>query len=126
MPRTLTAVCASALLFTAAVPAMAQELRSEVVYFGDLDLYSETGADAMIRRIENAADRVCGDSRGLDPVAVEASARRCEVETTEFAISDLGHPMVYARYYDVNPQVVIEEGSADPYYADPYYTVRKK
>ena len=74
MPRTLHFVCASALMFTgrAAAPAMAQqEPESQVVYFGELDLWSEEGADALVRRIQNAADNVCGDSPGPAPVVVQ-------------------------------------------------------
>jgi len=131
MHRTLM-LAASAFLFAGvAAPALAQdEVQSERVYFGDLDLWSEDGADALIRRINNAADRVCGDSPGPAPVAVQQDIRGCEVETVDYAIEDINHPMVTARYTGRTGQVIVEEGDADPYndpyYADPYYTVRKK
>jgi UrcA family protein len=132
MPRTLHLVCASAFLFAGAAvaPAAAQEVESQVVYFGDLDLWSENGADALVRRIQSAADNVCGDAPGPAPVVVQQDIRACEVETTEYAIEDLAHPMVTARFYGRTPEVIVEEGDADPYrepyYADPYYTVQKK
>jgi UrcA family protein len=133
MPRTVHLLCASALLFAgfgATAPALAQQGESEVVYYGDLDLWAEDGADAMVRRLQRAAGRVCGGTEASAPVAQQADVRGCEFETTEYAIEDLAHPMVTARYYGRTPEVIIEEGSADPYrdtyYADPYYTVRKK
>jgi UrcA family protein len=133
MSRSVHFLCASALLFTGlavTTPVMAQEAESQTVYFGDLDLWSEDGADALVRRIRNAADNVCGDTPGASPVVVQHEVRACEVETTEYAIEDLAHPMVTARFYGRNPQVIIEEGDADPYrepyYATPYYTVQKK
>ena len=37
----------------------------------------------------------------------------CELSTTQRAISDIGHPVVTARYYGHRPDVTIE-GSFDP------------
>jgi len=124
MPRILTsAACLSALLFTAAMPAMAQtQYESRVVTYADLDLYAPEGADALIRRIQQAADVVCGDRSGPRNITETNSVRSCEIETTEYAINDVGHPMVMGRYYGYTPEVVIE-GSWDPD-ADPYYEVK--
>lgn len=130
--RTLHLLCASAFLCAGAIvpPVAAQEAQSERVYYGDLDLWSEDGADALLQRIRNAADNVCGDVPGPAPVVVQADIRACEFETVDYAIEDLAHPMVTARYTGRTPEVIVEEGSADPYretyYADPYYTVQKK
>ncbi len=132
MPRPLNLICAAALLMgaAAAAPAAAQQVQSEVVYYGDLDLWSAEGADALIQRIENAADRVCGDAPGPAPVAIQQSIRACEFETVDFTIFDLAHPAVTARHRGVSPEVIVEEGSYDPYndpyYQNPYLTVRKK
>jgi hypothetical protein len=49
----------------------------------------------------------------------------CAAETQENAISDVGHPVVTALYYGYSPEVVVEEGSADPYVDDPYVSVEK-
>lgn len=128
MPRKFTLLCAAALALTAAPPAFAQivEPESEVVRFSDLDLDYEGDAEELIVRIQRAAGRVCGARSGVQPVAQFRQDRDCMIETTEIAVRDVGHPMVLARYYDVHPRVIIEEGSADPYYDDGYVTVYKK
>ncbi len=36
------------------------------------------------------------------------------------AVARVGNSVVTARHYGYSPEVIIEEGSADPY-ADPYY-----
>lgn len=108
-----TAACAVALMFVAAAPASAQwQVESRVVTFGDLDLDSAEGADVLIRRIRLAADVVCGDRPGPQGVAERHSVRGCEIETTEYAINDVGHPVVLGRYYGYTPEVVVE-GSWD-------------
>lgn len=129
MPRTLSLISAAALALTAvASPAFAQVLepQSEVVRFSDLDLDYAGDAEELIVRLQRAAGRVCGARQGVQPVAQFRQDRDCMVETTEIAVLDVGHPMVLARYYDVNPRVIIEEGDADPYWDDGYVTVYKK
>jgi UrcA family protein len=127
MPRPISLVCAAALLFAAGTPSFAQEeRREEVVRFADLNLNDSNGADRLIERIHGAAERVCGVRHGPQTSGYRELSRDCTVETTELAVRDVGHPMVLARYYDVNPRVIIEEGSADPYYDDGYVVVRKK
>lgn len=129
MPRKLTLFCAAALAVTVvATPTFAQVLEpeQEVVRFSDLNLDYSGDADELIERLSAAAGRVCGARQGVQPVAQFRQDRECMVETTEIAVRDVGHPMVLARYYDVNPQIIIEEGSADPYYDDGYVTVYKK
>jgi UrcA family protein len=126
MPRTLL-VCASALLFAGLGPsAFADEPRSEVVRFGDLDLYDASDADVLVERIRDAAERVCGDDPGREQLSARDEIAECAVESADEAVADLNHPMVIARYRGLNPEVVIiEEGSADPYPYD-YIVVRKK
>lgn len=127
MPRSLPLLCAAALVVAAAGPSFAQEEhRTEVVRFADLNLDDSNGADRLIERIHGAAERVCGVRYGPQTAGYRELSRDCTVETTEMAVRDVGHPMVLARYYDVNPRVIIEEGSADPFYDDGYVVVRKK
>jgi UrcA family protein len=127
MPRSLSLLCAAAALaFTAAAPVSAQDYESEVVRFGDPDHDSERGAEALIERLQNASERVCGVRSGPQPVAQRVYQRDCALETTEYAVRDVGHPMVLAEYYGVYPRVIVEEGSADPYWDDGYVTVTKK
>jgi UrcA family protein len=125
MARSAHFACASLLLLAAGAPAAAEEeLRSEVVYFGDLDLDAEAGASVLIRRIERASFNVCGDRAGRRPVTEVQYVGACAAETQEDAISDVGHPVVTALYYGYSPQVVIEDDSADPYADDPNVTVK--
>jgi UrcA family protein len=125
MPRSVSLLCAAALALAVATPVLAQEYESEVVRFGDLDLDDPEGADALIQRIENASERVCGFRSGVQPLTQHVYTRDCTLETMEFAVRDVGHPMVLAQYYGVHPRVIIEEGSADPYYDDGYVYVKK-
>ncbi len=125
MPRILSLTCAAAFVFAAAAPALAEEARSEVVRYADLDLDNPSDADRLIERIERAAGRVCGARVGVQPIAQWGDDRDCMVETTEWTIRDFGHPVVVAEYYGVRPRVIVEEGDADPYY-DGYVVVKKK
>ena len=119
MPRTRKTACLSALFvigaaalsFAAASPAFAQESRT--VRYGELNLNDNEGADTLIRRVEQAADVVCGDRHG--PQALRESARvgECETLATNDAIQAIGHPVVSSRYYQRTPDVTIE-GSWDP------------
>lgn len=126
MPRRLTLLCAAALICAAASPALAQQPQEEVVHFADLDLDESHGADRLIERIQNAAERVCDVGYGPQTLASREATLDCAIETTELAVRDVGHPLVTARYYDVNPHVIIEEGSYDPYYDDGYVYIGKK
>jgi len=112
MPRIPFAICVSAFLLVTAAPAFARDL-SRTITYSELDLEDATGADALIRRVENAADFVCGDYRGQQSVADQSNLGRCEVATTRQAISDIAHPVVTARYYGRTPDVTIES-SLDP------------
>ena len=120
MPRNATAACISALLMIGAAaaltlagagPAFAQDSRT--VRYGELNLNDEEGADTLIRRVEQAADVVCGDYAGTKNLRETASVGRCEVTSTQNAIQAIGHPVVTSRYYGRTPNVTIE-GSWDP------------
>lgn len=130
MSRTALLVCA-ALVFTAsAAPSFAQTRSatrdSERIYIGDLDLYQPKDAEELLTRIDGAAYRVCSDeSRPMNAIERrEASA--CSTQTTENTVNDLNHPMVNAIHQGLSPEVIIEEGSADPYVEyGPYLDVKK-
>ena len=125
MPRLLPLACAAALIFAASSPSFAEQRGSEVVEFGDLNLDRAAGADRLIARIENAAERVCDVRPGAVSLTYRDWTRGCAQETTEFAVREVGHPVVLARYYDRNPQIIIEEGSYDPSYDDGYVIIKK-
>ncbi len=102
---------ASALTFAGAAPAFAQESRT--VRYGELNLNANEGADTLIRRVEQAADVVCGDYAGKQSLRENAMVGECETTTAQNAIGDVGHPVVTSRYYGRTPDITIE-GSWDP------------
>jgi UrcA family protein len=111
-------LCIAALLASAAIPAVAQEVqpRSRVVTYGDLNLNNPYGAHVMVRRIENASREVCGDRSGPRPLNENGSVHACRVDATENAVSDLDHPMVTAEYYgDRGGNVVVTDDGARVY-----------
>lgn len=123
--KLLALVCVPALLISTAAPALAdntwdRRYEERVVFFGDLNLESRSGADTLIRRIQQASDVVCGDRAGPRPINEQRDVRSCEAETTELAVREVGHPNVLYRYYGYRPDIVIDDQYAD----DPYYTVK--
>jgi UrcA family protein len=132
MPRRIhTAFLSVAMLTAAAVgaPAFAQviqESNSRVVAYGELDLDSRAGADALIRRIDNAADAVCGRHDGPRPARQAEVNRACAHESRDVAVNDVNHPNVSARFYGgtgvVEDDVVYYDPRLDP--ASPHYDPR--
>lgn len=111
MSRALHLAIASAVALAFAAPAFAQSQPEErVVTYGDLDLNSRAGADALIRRIDNAAEQVCGVNDGRTSTRQAQINRACETETTENGVYDTNHPVVIARY-EGSGYAIIEEGS---------------
>ena len=113
---------AVAALALSAAPAFAQQgaasttqLNQRVVPYGDLNLDSRSGADTMLRRIDNASRFVCGDRTGPRTIQENGSVHSCVHESTETAVNDLDHPNVSNRYYGNTPEVVIGEDDAYDY-----------
>jgi UrcA family protein len=116
MSRPLSFACASALLLAFASPAFAQDRnRQQVVEYGDVDQYSDRGADQILRRVQNASENVCGDQPGAMPVTQRDAIRDCTNQTMDQAVADIDNSIITARYYGVSPEVIVEEGSFDPY-----------
>ena len=107
----------AAVSLCAAAPAFAQQqgaasttqLNERVVPYGDLNLDSRSGADTMLRRIDNASRYVCGDRTGPRTIQENGSVHHCVNESTETAVNDLDHPNVSNRYHGNTPEVVIGE-----------------
>lgn len=113
MPR-LAFLAFAALLATPALPAFAQDtVRSEVVYFGDLDINTPEGADILLERLHNASRHVCRSSPGVTDLQDRRGERECVGDAEERAVADAPSSMVYARYYGVEPQVVVGENDTD-------------
>lgn len=112
MPRPLHIALISGLMLASAAPcALAQDVESRVVRYGDLNLKHEQDAEALIDRIENAADDVC-DTNTRD-LAVRRAERECAAETEEIAVDDVDHPTVTNRYYATRYGSGYIEGSYD-------------
>lgn len=124
MSRTVIGA-AACLLLCAAAPAFAREagapstihLNQRVVPYGDLNLDSRAGADAMLGRINSASRFVCGDRTGPRTMQENGSVHACVGQTMDNAVADLGHPNVSNRYYGNTPEVII--GDDDDSYSYP-------
>ena len=103
-----TVVLAVALVAcVAAAPAWAQPLgkpQVEVIRVrvpvGDLDLNSQAGADALIRRVSLAAARACGTPRvsGITATMDARAYRACKSKAVAGAMAQVDAPLVLARY----------------------------
>jgi len=110
MNRPLMFALASALAFgfAAAAPASAAEFaRAENLSYAELNLDDRAGAEALLQRIEQSAEDICGARAGPMPLAQRAALRRCVQEKTERAVQRVGHAGVAALFYDRNPRVII-------------------
>jgi UrcA family protein len=82
-----TSVCADTLAPTSV------SVRSD-----DLDLASERGAARMLRRLERAADDVCGRAVAQHFPGQRDEYRACRAATLEAAVDQLGAPAVAALH----------------------------
>jgi UrcA family protein len=83
-----------------AQPAAAQDRRgSAAVQYEDLDLSRERGAEILLRRLENAAQRVCGNAHHRRiSLADRAAFGRCVDATLDAAVASVDEPLVSQRY----------------------------
>ncbi len=92
----------------AAGPAAAQTTRSLIleqveVWHGDLDLATESGADAILTRLTEAASTACGGRSGplhADPLgpAKKRAVRLCKVAAIDAATLTLDIPLVRSTW----------------------------
>ena len=91
----------------AAAPAWSEPLgarRVEVIKVkvpvGDLDLNSQAGADALIRRVSAVAAKACGvpDASGVNRAEQLRANKACKSKALAGAIAQLDAPIVLARY----------------------------
>jgi UrcA family protein len=111
-------LCAAAPAFAQQDAASTTQLNARVVPYGDLNLDSRSGADTMLRRIDNASRYVCGDRTGPRTIQENGSVHGCVHESMETAVNDLDHPNVTNRYYGNTPQVIISGDEDDYGYPD--------
>ena len=78
MTKTIIAM----LLAFSAAPALAEtpQIATSVVETADLDLSSQSGQQALDRRLNQAVKEVCGTASDVD-VAGKNDVRRCRVDT---------------------------------------------
>jgi UrcA family protein len=82
MLHNLARAAAIAAALLAAIPAVADGAKSVQVSYADLNLASAQGKASFERRINAAAQRVCGPAPGLNLV-MQAAANRCVAATLE-------------------------------------------
>jgi UrcA family protein len=98
MKRTLCAL-AVAVSVVLAPPARANPSReSVVVRTGDIDPSTEPGARIMMRRIDHAADLVCGASFARLYLSARRNFRRCHELTVAAAVNRIDTPALHALH----------------------------
>jgi UrcA family protein len=89
----------AATLVASAEPASARSDESSIsvrVSFADLDINHPAGADKLLKRIERAADTVCGGEPS-DPLLVESlDYRHCRGDAIRKAVIQANAPMLTA------------------------------
>ncbi|MBY0565324.1 MAG: UrcA family protein [Hyphomonadaceae bacterium] len=83
----------------AAATASAQA-STTVVRYADLDLNARAGQDALLGRINRAAERVCFDRTGRVSLQEMRMIRSCKVATAQEAMIDVGHDGVSRRFVE--------------------------
>ena len=71
-----------------------EQVRSETVKFGDLNVGTPSGVQALYDRIHRAAKRVCSESDPIQWVAARACAQKAEAR----AIATVSLPQLTAYY----------------------------
>ncbi|NWG54949.1 MAG: UrcA family protein [Hydrogenophilaceae bacterium] len=106
---------AAALACALAAPALAHgEEHSIRVERADLNLQSESGAAAMLNRLESASKGVCGVANGRVDLTTRNVERACVEEAMADAIYALDAPLVTALYEDRLPGGGVAQGDAQP------------
>jgi UrcA family protein len=96
-----SALAAVSAIAAIATPAAAETQRDEVsvrVSYRGLDLTTERGANRLLNRIENAAERACGSNEGRLTLAERRAARACEAEAMQRTVASLNDTMVTRQY----------------------------
>ena len=70
---------------------------STTVKFGDLNLQNPAGTEALYRRIQRAANKVCGDTRDIHNLN-DFARRECVERAVAKAVSDVNNRSLTALY----------------------------
>ena len=126
--RTVTVVVAALVVTTGAGPGWSRTrvqteagpngvvLTRVTVPYGDLDLTRPEGADALLKRIAQAASRACGGVPGSG-VAIMAEARNfraCTAKAVTRAVTQLDDPMVRQRFAARQAAAPVKVAEAHP------------
>jgi UrcA family protein len=89
--------------FTAAGAAHAHtnkagEIVGVAVSYGDLNLQSEAGIEALMRRIETAASKACGGRPARHELQRHSRYNNCVKDATDRAVTDVNASTVTAWY----------------------------
>ena len=100
-----TAFAAAALLAAAASADSANQIRTDVaVAYSDLDLSSESGARALLARLDAAATEACGgspvfySSYDVSPSWAHKEFATCKLNAITAAVKTLPYPQVQKLY----------------------------
>ena len=76
------------------------------VYYGDLNLETETDAKIMLKRVERAAKKACGGHATFSTYtgSLERTFEECRRETVQRTVNRLGSPMVTRLYSETRPR----------------------
>jgi UrcA family protein len=114
MQRKLIAAIASAaiLAFATAAPASAgtTEQYEARISYADLNLHSEAGADAFLRRVHAEARATCGDSARRMPLQERRAIRACTRDFESRAVAALDDSYVSTRFAGNETRPVILAG----------------
>ena len=94
-----TLACAAAIALAAVTvqPASANSPPSLVVKFQDLDLRSQTDAQILLQRLEDASRQVC-KTNGASALESYYVARICRRSTLARSVKSVGAPTLMAAY----------------------------
>jgi UrcA family protein len=77
------------------------------VGYGDLNLASSAGAQAMLSRIRSAANEVCGGQLDRRVIGEPAAFERCRADTVNRTVGRLDAPMVTALNDRIGRQIAL-------------------
>jgi UrcA family protein len=67
---------------------------TKTVAYADLDLSGRAGAEAVLRRIERAAESVCGGAPSTRDMSMTIAWRKCVDESVSEAVDEVDAPLV--------------------------------
>lgn len=93
----LAAIATSMTLVGLSCAYAATESPAVKLYYQSQDVATAGGAQQLLRRIEFAAHEACAD-QALQPLVVQAAARRCYLAAVAGAVKQVHAPQVRAAY----------------------------